>query len=271
MQKILFAFLLLLSSAFSSATACSILYYKDSISGNIYAVSNEDYWYDVKPYIRIEPAGKSTLARLWFGWNDFAQGGINEAGLFFDGAATPEEPPTPGYSKPKHNLGDQLLSKCRTVDEAIKFLEEKKVALTNGHMLFGDSSGSSVVVEWVNGEKKLIRAEGNYLAITNFLLTDTAKGNYPCYRYAAMQKEIEKLQAQHDSIGLKQVGNIAARAVQLPAKDNNGKEAGTLYSVFVNISDMQLVLVYKLDNARKTTLDLRKEFSSAERRTIKME
>jgi hypothetical protein len=197
--------------------------------------------------------------------------GINQAGLFFDGAATPDEPAIPGYGKPKGNLGDEILAKCKTVKEAVDYLEQRKVALTNGHLLFGDKTGNAMVVEWVNGQKKLTPVADNKLMITNFLLADTAKGNYPCPRYSALAAGIDQLRQSKDTVGFKQVGSILARAVQPPAKDAKGKEGGTLYSVFTNITDMEFVLVYKLDNAKKIRLNLNKEFAANQQRTIKME
>lgn len=71
--------------------ACSVLYYVDSITGKIYTVNSEDYWLYVDAYIQIEPKSKNEYARLWYGWDNFAQGGINDKGLFFDAAVTPEQ------------------------------------------------------------------------------------------------------------------------------------------------------------------------------------
>ncbi|HMR41129.1 MAG TPA: hypothetical protein PKA90_11930 [Ignavibacteria bacterium] len=73
----------------SETNACSVIYYIDKITGNIYVANNEDYWYDTDAYIQIMPGSENEFARLWYGWDDFAQGGINEHGLFFDGAVTP--------------------------------------------------------------------------------------------------------------------------------------------------------------------------------------
>ena len=256
---------------FRTTTACSILYYIDTVTGKIYAVNNEDYWYNVKPYIKIIPHDKEKLARLWYGWKDFAQGGINESGLFFDGATTPEQKPIAGYSKPNGNLGDKILANCKTVTEAINFLEQRKIALTNAHLLFGDKTGNAAVVEWVNGVKKITFISDHKLMVTNFLLTDTTAGNYPCPRYNAMEQEIERLRQSHDTIGFKQVANIAAKAVQPKNKNTDGKEGGTLYSTFVNITDMEFILIYKLDNKKMTRLDLKTEFLNSKKRTIQLE
>src|SRR6185436_11744524 len=98
------------------------------------------------------------------------------------------------------------LAHCKTANEAVDYLEQHKVTLTNGHLLFGDATGNAVVVEWVEGKRNIIPVVDNQLMITNFLLTDTAKGNYPCPRYNAMATEIDRLRQSHDSVGLRQVG-----------------------------------------------------------------
>lgn len=269
-MKSIFLFLILLVAGIGHVSACSIVYYVDTLTGKIYVANNEDYYYDVKPYLQIEPATRGRYAQLWYGWNDFAQGGVNEYGLFFDGAATPDEPEIPGYHKPKGNLGDKILSTCRTVEQAVAYLDTARVALTNGHMMFGDKTGHAVLVEWTAGKKNVIAMKGNRLLATNFLVSDTGRGGYPCPRYNAMEAEITRLRQNHDSIGLKQVGNIAAKAVQLPAKDEKGREAGTLYSTFIDITDMTFILVYKLDNGHMTRLDLRQEFMAGKARKIMM-
>lgn len=271
MRKNNVLFLLLISAcSFMQTQACSIVYYIDSITGKIYAANNEDYWYDVNAYIRILPSDDHALARLWYGWDHFAQGGINEAGLFFDGAATPETVPPPGYAKPRGNLGDRILAYCKTVDEALKFLDQEKVGLTNGHLLFGDRTGKAAVVEWTGGKKTVTFISNGWLMATNFLLADTALGNYPCPRYRAMETEIHRLKNTKDSVTLKEVGNIIARAVQPERTDAQGRKGGTLYSSFINITDMQFVLVYKLDASNIIRLDLKKEFASGKKRKIKL-
>lgn len=251
--------------------ACSIVYYKDSVSGKIYAVNNEDYWYSTKAYIEIVPGNTHQYARLWYGWDNFAQGGVNEFGLFFDGASTPQQPEIAGYHKPKGNLGDDLLSSCKTVTEALALLEQKKIALRNGHLLIGDATGNAVVVEWVEGKKNLNFIQDNVLMATNFLLSDTTKGNYPCPRYESMVQEINRIQEQKEAVDLKGIGNVVAKAVQVPATDSENREGGTLYSTFINLTDMEFILIYKLDNTKMTRLNLKEIFASGKKQKIKLE
>lgn len=251
--------------------ACSVIYYLDSVSGKIYVANNEDFWYDTKAYIQINPRTKNKLARLWYGWDDFAQGGINEAGLFFDGAVTPEDSIPLGYHKPVGNLGDDILASCTTIDEAMEFMESKKVALANAHIMFGDSKGNAVILEWIDGEPRIIYRRDQILVMTNFLLSDTLRGNYPCYRYNSIMEKAEQLKDQNEEVSLLQVGNLLGGAAQPPRSNNENRTGGTLYSSFINISDMEFFLVYKLDNSKMTKLDLAQEFEQKKKRKIKLE
>jgi len=269
MNKLLFTWFLLCGLASTrTLEACSVLYYVDPHSGKIYVANNEDYWYDVKAYIQIMPASRTKLARLWYGWDNFAQGGINEAGLFFDGAVTPEQEIPEGTGGPKGNLGDDILARCRTVDEALEFLEKREIALGNAHMMLGDGTGNAVVVEWIDGQRKLLRLQNNRLLMTNFLLSDPSRGNYPCPRYQSIDDRLDQLDEADQPLDLKAVGNAIAVAVQTPREVEAKRVGGTLYTTFINISDLEFVLVYKLDNKRITHLDLKEEFQKRKKSRI---
>lgn len=251
--------------------ACSVLYYRDAKTGKVFAVNNEDYWYDTNPYIQIQPKSRNKLARLWYGWENFAQGGINEAGLFFDVAVTPGQEKIPGYSQPKDNLGDKILSYCTNVNEALAYLEERKIALTKSHMLFGDKTGRAVIVEWINGSKQLHWIKDNKLIMTNFLLSDSTQKTTTCQRYKSINQRLKELEEKNTTINLLRVGNVMGQAIQPPRTDKNGRTGGTLYTSFINISDMDFVLSYKTSNTNMIKLDLLLEFSKTKKQKIKME
>jgi choloylglycine hydrolase len=254
--------------------ACSIVYYIDSRTGKIYFVNNEDYWYDVKPYIQIIPSSKNELGRIWYGWKNFGQGGVNEKGLVIDGAVTPEQKIPIGYnSSPNGNITDEILAKCKTVDEAVQYLEEKKVALKNAHILLGDKNGKAVIVEWINGVKQIVTIKNNRLVATNFNLLDTSQTEMTCWRYPIIQKGLDELDAKDrkETIDLKAVGNVIGKVVQQPQTDSTGKVGGTLYTTFIDLTEMKFVLVYKLDNSKIQKLDILKELQTGKKRKIKLE
>lgn len=249
-----------------------MFYFIDKATGKIYFVNNEDYLYNVKAYIQINPKTKDEFARLWYGWDDFAQGGINEFGLVFDGAVTPKQKIPEGYYNPNgRNVGDEILAECKTVKEAVDFLEKEKIAISEGHMMFGDNFGNAIVLEWVNGEKKIIQKKDNFIITTNYLLSDTTAGNFPCRRYQSIEERNNQLNNCMEDLDFKKIGNAIGGAAQSPQKDENGRIGGTLYTSFINISDMEFILVYKLDNSKITKMDLKKEFEKTRKQKIKLD
>lgn len=254
----------------NTTSACSVLYYVDAKTGKIYLVNNEDYWYDVKAYIQIEPKSKKKLARLWYGWDNFAQGGINEKGLFFDAAVTPEQERIKDYGNPKNNLGDKILANCSTIEEALNFLDKEKIALNKSHMLFGDKMGKAVIVEWVAGKRKLHWITDNKLIMTNYLLSEPEAGNYPCYRYASIENRIAEMEKSKEPISLLKVGNTFGQAAQTPRENEKGRVGGTVYTSFIDVSDNKFFLSYKLSNENVIQLDLNSEFSKTDKQKIKL-
>jgi choloylglycine hydrolase len=271
LQTIVLSSIIALCSA--KAFACSFFYYIESKSGKIYFVNNEDYWYDVKPYIQIIPSSKNELGRIWYGWKSFGQGGVNEKGLVLDGAATPKEKIPPGYSDPqKRNITDEILGKCATVEEAVQYFEANRIALENAHVIFGDKNGKAVIMEWVNGRRKIIELKNNRLVATNFNLSDTSQTEITCTRYSIIQKGLDELNKKDitDSIDLKTVGNVIGKAVQVPQANPAGRVGGTLYTTFIDLTDMKFVLVYKLDNSKIYKLDISTELHTGKIRKIKL-
>ncbi len=251
--------------------ACPILYYIDKGTGKIYAVNSEDFWLDAGAYIQIEKKSKDKLARLWYGWDNFAQGGINSAGLFFDVAVTPEQEMPQGYDLIKGNIGDKLLSEISTVEQAIEWMEKEKFAVHQSHFLIGDASGNAVIVEWIDGKKHIIRMEGNSLIATNYLINAPEEGGFPCYRFESIQERIAALESSDGAITLKSVGQTFEGAVVPMYLMENGKKGGTLYTSFFDIADMKMVLVPKLDNSKAIVLDLKEEFEKGKKRRIDLE
>ena len=253
-----------------TASACSILYYVDPATGHVYAVNNEDFWLDTEAYIQIEKASGKKLARMWYGWNGFAQGGINSEGLFFDVAVTPEQEMPKGYGWAKGNIGDNLLANASTVVEALAWMEKEKFAVHQSHFLIGDALGNAVIVEWIDGKQHIIKMQGNTLVATNYLINAPEAGGYPCPRYASIEERIAQMEKSEVPIDLKTVGQTVVAAVQPAADWGNGRMGGTLYTGFFDITAMQMVLVPKLDNSKLIKLDLKAEFDKGKKRKINL-
>jgi choloylglycine hydrolase len=270
-RRILLVLLLGIIAGTVDLHACSIIYYVDPSTGKIYVANNEDYWYNTKAYIQIEPGSGNEYARLWYGWDNFAQGGFNEHGLFFDGAFTPKQEIPEGFSDPNgRNVGDEILAYCSTVEQAVNYLEMEKIGVSEGHLILGDREGKAVVLEWVQGEIRIVRMKGNYLIATNFLLSETDPEEILCPRYKSMDERAKQLQVAGEEVDLRSVGNTISGAVQVPREDESGRVGGTLYSTFIDLTDLSLVVVPRLDNSRALTLDLKEGFKEGKRLKINL-
>ncbi len=225
------------------SVACSVAYYFDADSATPYVANHEDYWIDQNVIIKIEPSKTDQYGRLWYGWDDFAQGGVNEHGLFFDGAVTPESTIPDGYGPPRGNLGDRILANCKTVQEALDFLETERVALKDSHVMFGDRTGNAVVVEWLESNRSLTWISNGKLIMTNFHLGETRKQASGCPRYRSIDSRIDHLLRSGKTTSLLAVGNTLGGAARIPIESAGGRLVGTLYSTFIDLKKMKLVYV----------------------------
>jgi choloylglycine hydrolase len=199
------------------------------------------------------------------GWNKFAQGGINEYGLFFDGATTPKQILPEGYTDPKgRNEGDELLAYCKNVQEALDYLEKEKIAISEGHLFLGDTTGYAVIAEWVEGKRIVHEIQHHRLIATNTILCDTT-GLKNCYRFQKIEEGLQKLDTMSVSLNLKTVGQVIAGAVQPPRPDSTGRTGGTLYTNFICWQTGELIFIYRLDNTKKFQWSL-KEWNYTKRR-----
>lgn len=94
-----------------------------------------------------------------------------------------------------------LLDKAQSVDEALSLLEAYNIDWGGGpplHYLIADSGGDSAVVEFVDGEMKVLRNQQPWQVATNFVLS----GHSPesalrqCDRYATAHEALERAQGQ---------------------------------------------------------------------------
>lgn len=136
--------------------------------------------------------------------------------------------------------------------------------------MLGDKTGKAVVVEWVNGVRKLHWIKDNKLIMTNYLLSEPKAGNYPCYRYNSIEDRISEMERSGEEINLLKVGNTFGQAVQTPRESEEGRVGGTVYTSFIDITDNKFFLSYKLSNEKVIKLDLNIEFDKTKRQKIKL-
>ncbi|WP_128543862.1 carcinine hydrolase/isopenicillin-N N-acyltransferase family protein [Larkinella soli] len=167
-------------------SACLILVLTD---GRNVLIANHEDWPARDAEVIVEPAGAGRYGFIGFAFSsDHAlQGGMNTAGLFFDGTATPFVPLDFG-NKPAFPgaVWRALLERCPTVEAALTFLTQYRLPdLERAHILLADRSGASAVLGAYDGKPVIHRREGQpFQLLTNFNLVDPSYGNEPvCRRF----------------------------------------------------------------------------------------
>jgi choloylglycine hydrolase len=253
----IFLTLVLIVCLSSPAMACTI-FSTELEDGTILVGNNEDYMYSINNNMVVTAPSKDSYGRICFYNMSYVQGGMNEYGLFYDGASCPpsEVPYDSNKELLDYNLGDIVLSKCTTVEEVEKFFDNYNIPDSFcDHLLFTDPTGASAVFEWMKGELHIIRKgqDENYQVVTNYWLTDPTLGGYPCDRY---NTAVDLLQKQSPSIEL--CANI------LDATKQNWGDGGTLYSNIYNLSSKEVYVFSRGAMNLACKIDMEEQFQSME-------
>lgn len=226
--------------------------------GTVLACNNEDWMYYVGNTVKISAPDSESYGRVCFYNSSYVQGGMNEYGLFYDGASCPAtEVP---YDKEKKNLGYDLgeiaLARCQTVKEAEEFFSDYNIpAIFYDHLFFADAFGNVAVFEWMEGEFRVIwkDAEKNHQVITNFWLSDPTLGGYPCPRYDAAEEVLstEKLSFE-----------LCKKVLNKTRQDWG--DGGTLYSNICNLNEREVFLFYRGEAIQTYQFNLVDELESME-------
>ncbi len=244
--------ILLSLSLLEQAWACTI--FTSEGKAAVYAAGNEDWMYSIDTSMIITAGGPKGYGRVCFYNSTYIQAGMNEYGLFYDGASCPST--TLPYDETKaqldFDLGDVVLASCASVSEVIEFVGN--INLPQGfydHLLFADSTGDSVVLEWMANELHIIRkGEEAYQLVTNFWLTDPSLGGYPCRRYAAAEELLKQEEA-----------TVAHFAKVLDATKQHWGSGGTLYSGIYDLTHTEVYVFQLGDMTQAHRLNLTKQLS----------
>jgi hypothetical protein len=155
---------------YQNCQACFILFLKDE--NNILVANHED-WFARDGAIKINlPAsnryGSITFTFLTEGW---AQGGMNEKGLFFDAAQTPYHEIffESDKQKPKTYPWQEILDRAETVKEALKILRHYALyELSESTIVLADATGDAAIVGVHNNILDVRPLSGQYMIQTNF-------------------------------------------------------------------------------------------------------
>jgi len=236
----------LLTIPFTRVFACLILFITD---GKTVMVANHEDWYARDAEVTFIPAQGKKFGMLYFDFasEKAAQGGMNTAGLFFDGTRTPFAPYEENESKQdcKCYIWKKILEECATVDEALSYVEKYKTReIEDVHILFADRRGNSAVVGVYGGKLQVHKRSGNYQLLTNFNLTDSSYGGeLPCQRFA----KAEKCLVTDSSATVKNLEKILSMTHQ---------DVFTVYSNIYNLTSGEVYVYSRADFTKKVRFNL---------------
>ena len=129
---------LLLIGCFLNANSCTIFSGIDK-KGQVWAGNNEDNLFSFNTYLNLAKSTNSTFGYFYFtnsnSPNEYIQGGVNDAGLFYDGNSVPASV-YKDFDKKKDFPGGHramlkyVLGKCKTVQEVIALFREFRLSAT---------------------------------------------------------------------------------------------------------------------------------------------
>jgi len=257
MKKCLF--FILLSFCMLPAFACLILFITD---GKNILVANHEDWYANDAEISFIPANGSKMGILYFDFasEGTAQGGMNTAGLFFDGTRTPYAPYPANNKKADCHcyIWKKILEECSTVGQAIEYMEKYRIPeMEDIHVLFADKNGDAVIAGVYEGRLQIHKRNRRYLLLTNFNISEPSYGGEePCVRFAMA----ETMLRADSSASLSNLENILSKTHQ---------QELTAYSNIYNLTTREVYVYNKANFQKRAQFNLNTELKKG-KHTIRL-
>ncbi|MCK4980559.1 MAG: hypothetical protein KAS62_09190 [Candidatus Delongbacteria bacterium] len=245
---------------FINLNACTVLSAgSDSIA---FGATNKD-WHNTDTRIKVFTASEGKYGRLYFGYQipqGFQNvGGMNEHGLWYDGATLPSRfDVTNHLNKPtiQGELCEKALEECATVDEVIEVYSTYFTPHWNGHSMWSDANGNSVIIEYGENDVVFIQKQDFYQIMTNYYISDSTNTRwYNCYRYQAAEYMFEN----SDEISIELLTEIL--------RATHARQIGIDPTLFSNIYDLtnREIYIYNFHNYNEfVKLDLDEELAKGD-------
>ncbi len=245
-----YLFLITLFIRIATSQACTIFSAKDK-SGNIWTGNNEDGVFNLSSYINVVAPTENTFGYFYFtnsnNPNEFPQGGVNDAGLFYDGNAVSKSAYKDFDKKKDFPNGSNammfyILKKCKTVQEVFNLFKVYRLqGLEVSQLHFADKYGSFGIIVadsmWIT--------KVDYQISTNYNLGHPNKDNVKCWRYPIAERIIKS-----QEIGLETFRDIC---------DFTSQKKWTNYSNIQNLNTGDIWFYYAMNYSRPYKTNI-KEF-----------
>ena len=249
--------LLIMTFIFSFQTSYPCTIFTASRNSKVLAGNNEDFC-SSHAVLHFFPPNDGKYGRVLWGikGDENFQGGMNDQGLFFDGASTAEleMPPQSLPRYPGNFVMEGALENCATVGEVINYVRRYAMPfLRSCHILVADKYGDAVLIEWGKNQINYIRKNDDYLIATNFRHTQPELNDYPCLRY----ESAETILKESRDISIELFRSILA------ATHVEG-EFSTIYSTIGDLACGDIYVYFFHNYVNEMKFNLKEEFKKGE-------
>ena len=241
----IFVFFMILKS-----NACSM--FKITIQGKTMVGNNEDYW-NPNDRIWFEKGKKGEYGAFYVGFDNFwPQGGINQAGLVFDGFAEDYKAigDTVGKKPLSNDFLKDIMRKCATVDEVKTYLSKLNLSgLETSMFFFVDKTGKYLVAE---GDSLIIGNKEHYI-VSNFYPSQVKNEcDVPLSYYQKGRKYLENN---------KNISVAFCFSVMDTLHQERGWGAGTMYTTIYDLKEGVIYLYFFRDYTHVVEFNLNEELA----------
>jgi hypothetical protein len=245
------------TSGFGRGQSCTIVY---AANDDMALAGNNEDGTSLFAKVHLIPASEGKFGRVYFGFDvvRFPQGGMNEKGLFFDGATTETVQVPRDPSKPDHGHGKGLIFKameeCSTVAEVLEYFERYDHSGNwGGQYLIGDRFGNSAIIEPLTSIQRTAR----YQVITNFCQSKTLPetSQDPRYRLAV------RLLEESDGVTIDLIRRVLSATHW---EEYSGSMTVTLYSYICDLKRGDIYIYNFHDFDQIVKINLQEELAKGE-------
>jgi tetratricopeptide (TPR) repeat protein len=236
-----------------NALCCSM--FKLTMNGKTMVGNNEDFW---NPNSRIwfEQGKANEYGAIYVGYDNFwPQGGMNQAGLIFDGFSMDYLviSDTLGKKSLGVNFLRNIMKKCTVVDDVKKYLSQYSLqGLETSMFLFIDKTGKYLVVE---GDSLIIGNDQSYV-LSNFYpsqIKEESEIDIPSYHNGKRLLEDKK----DTSISF-------CSSVMDTMHQERDWGGGTMYTTIYDLNEGIIYLYYFRDYAHVVKFNLNQELKKSD-------
>ncbi len=227
-----------------AAVACTIFIACDKHT--VLVGNNEDFTPGTPTFLWVRPPQAEKAGYVFWGFEEkYPEGGMNDAGLFFDAAALPEkiaikkDPEKPDFDG---YLVETVLSTCRTVPEAVALVQQYNLTWQEkAQIMIADKSGDYAIIH----ANYVIRKTDPLFALTNYALMGEQPANFSCWRRETVYQLLDHQQP-----------TVARMKEALSQTTQKSSDNATLYSQICDLKQGVIHLFQQHDFSQHVTLRL---------------